>query len=279
MLVRTAKQVFSLAKTTSIRSWPLIAANLWRLNSGQHTTENSKNCIKINIHNKHYNVTIRESTSDFLIFTEVFASPNYSELFSLLPFRPTSWLDLGAHIGLTTILANAFWELESIVCVEPVPESLAIIHSNLRENGLNYTAVQAVVSNSSESTTLYKNKWWSSNTICKEISNKRRAKGRAEREQYVGTEEVSSLTMDDLINKFGSGGAFDIVKMDIEGAEERVFENPEWLNKINALVIEIHSKYVNADRIKRVIDSHNLKYVANIGDNFLFVKKFKSVCQ
>ena len=53
----------------------------------------------------------------------------------------------------------------------------------------------------------------------------------------------------------------DILKLDIEGAEYRVFENnfDEWINKVDQIIIELHDRYQPgcAERFYRAIAAHS----------------------
>jgi FkbM family methyltransferase len=54
---------------------------------------------------------------------------------------------------------------------------------------------------------------------------------------------VETISIDDLLKKF-PGRGIDILKLDIEGAEKQVFQdNPVWLQKVDALMIELHERY------------------------------------
>ncbi len=54
--------------------------------------------------------------------------------------------------------------------------------------------------------------------------------------------EVQGLTLTELCSIHGLT-SIDLLKVDIEGAEEEMFVNPEFLNRVRYIMIELHGDY------------------------------------
>jgi hypothetical protein len=89
---------------------------------------------------------------------------------------------------------------------------------------------------------------------------------------------VEPIHINDLIESIGSN--IDLIKIDCEGSELDLFEtiSSENLNKINKMVIETHSDYIN-NFIKEKLLNNNFEVKSKKGmfgdgsENILFVKK------
>jgi FkbM family methyltransferase len=62
-----------------------------------------------------------------------------------VPFVPDLVIDLGANIGLFTLLAAKRWPKASLVCVEPHPTTFSFLCDNLALNGVNATKLQCAL--------------------------------------------------------------------------------------------------------------------------------------
>ena len=62
-----------------------------------------------------------------------------------VPFTPDLVLDLGANIGLFTLLAAKQWPDAHLVCVEPHPTTFSFLCDNLALNGVGATKLQCAI--------------------------------------------------------------------------------------------------------------------------------------
>lgn len=62
-----------------------------------------------------------------------------------VPFTPDLVLDLGANIGLFTLLAAKHWPRASFVCVEPHPTTFSFLCDNLALNGVSAMKLQCAL--------------------------------------------------------------------------------------------------------------------------------------
>jgi hypothetical protein len=65
----------------------------------------------------------------------------------------------------------------------------------------------------------------------------------------------SRATILDLLKKHHLE-TVDLVKMDIEGSEYDVFRSPEWLDRVNALCMEVHPACGDPQEILTALESH-----------------------
>jgi FkbM family methyltransferase len=62
-----------------------------------------------------------------------------------VPFDPDLVIDLGANIGLFTLLASKRWPRASYICVEPHPTTFSFLCENLALNGMNAMKLQCAL--------------------------------------------------------------------------------------------------------------------------------------
>lgn len=67
------------------------------------------------------------------------------------------------------------------------------------------------------------------------------------------------LTMDELLQRHDIESV-DLLKLDIEGSEFALFESADWLQRVNAISMELHSLYGNPNDIIETIAEHGFAY-------------------
>lgn len=161
-----------------------------------------------------------------------------------LPFdaNPSTIIDLGANIGLTSLYYGAKFAHSHIVAVEPDPENATIARRNLAQLGAQ--VVEAAVAP--------KAGWV--RFLTSEESNLGHV-------DPAGGLEVRAVTMSDLLHRL-PGGRADLVKIDIEGGEELLFsEDCSWLDRVDAIIIELHPLSVDAERIVKRVERAGFRYL------------------
>jgi len=184
-------------------------------------------------------VSYRLNAGDIQSIREVLVDEAYR-----LPFdiHPRSIVDLGANIGLTSLYYGARFSPPCIVAVEPDAENAAIARRNLAPFGAQ--VVEAAVSPFS-------------GTVAFQAS----AESNLGRVDPMGKQRVRSITMDEVLDLVPDGRA-DLVKIDIEGGEEALFsENCSWLDRVDAIIIELHPPTVDVHPIVERIESAGFQYV------------------
>lgn len=131
---------------------------------------------------------------------------------------------------------------------------MKILKKNAENNKFSWKIEKAAVQSQPGSVTLYPNEWWSSCTVNENVASKRQLnEGRLEYLLKRPTEKVAAVSVDMILDKYHIDIA-DILKMDIEGAEEQaILDSPNWLNRVKILIIEIHDKYVNRSKITKIL--------------------------
>lgn len=142
-------------------------------------------------------------------------------------------IDAGAHIGLATLYFKQLYPGAHITALEPNPESYDLLEKNVFENQLDdVTTFQVALSDQSSEEQFFRDQtseWWHSTAGFHKGS-------------WLGTQESDEITVQTrLLSEFVTGPV-DFLKMDIEGAEQKVlFASQEVLPLIKELHIEFHT--------------------------------------
>jgi FkbM family methyltransferase len=160
-------------------------------------------------------------------------------------------IDIGAHIGLSSLYFSYLYPLAQITAVEPHPLAYQLLQENFTQNNLtNITTHQAAVTPQGQSLTLFtdtENDWLSTTSL---------VKGAWTQNQSTKPFTAKGVTLRQLVETY-RGATIDLVKMDIEGAEHQVLPQAgEELSLIKELIIEYHpnSKHsiiTSIDRLKK----------------------------
>ena len=162
-----------------------------------------------------------------------------------LPFDSPSGvlLDLGANIGMTSVWLAKKFSFTQVIAVEPDPNNAALVRQNLELNGITSQVLEAAIG-PKEGPARFESS---------ELSNL----GRLSED---GSSVVPMINVDTIIKKF-EVKSFALIKIDIEGGEQDLFDGPTpWLARTHAIIIEFHPTVDHA-RIIRVVCSHGFKYV------------------
>lgn len=169
---------------------------------------------------------VRPRTSDRGVFLSVFRDHQYP---SFGRTSVTSFLDAGANIG----CASRWWlrmhPAAHVVAVEPDEGNFAILRRNLEPYASQSVLVRGVV--------------WNSRTTVKFDNSSHNASSFHVTDK--GSTTVDAYTIDELAGHTPTG-FFDVVKLDIEGAEREVFaarHSLRWLDTVRAVVVELHDLY------------------------------------
>lgn len=206
--------------------------------------------IDLTLHGKSQRVSFRKNQSDLYILRENFIEQIYSHP-DIDGDAVTSVVDLGANAGLSALYFQARYPNARIVCVEPVSLNVEALTKNRDLNGYDWSIMQVAADAQPGEVTLYPNEWWSSSTTTEHVAQRREGNsGRLERVYALPPENVKTLTVPQILDE-NDIDVVDVLKMDIEGAEQAIFEaGVEWLDRVKVLIIEIHDKYVDREFIE-----------------------------
>jgi FkbM family methyltransferase len=214
--------------------WGLMRATvLFHFSHGWATrnrTSAQERCVyRLRIGDRVVPVTLRTYGGDFFVLHEVFLGECYR--------IPDRWLqrhqvqtivDLGAHVGLTSLFFLRDFSHARFVCVEANPENSGLLQHNLGclENRV-HIFPGAVSDISGPVIFVTDGPTWS---------------GRVSTQDNGGA-AIRGYAMEEILAS-SNVTTIDILKVDIEGAEQQLFRRAaDWLRKVRIIIIELHDGY------------------------------------
>lgn len=162
-----------------------------------------------------------EDRNDISVLEEVFFDEEYA-----LDIAPPEYvLDLGANFGAASVYFALKWPEARIVAVEPNPA----IFARLKRNTAAYQNI----------TCLPYAAGGTDGTASFSISDSHVGSSFVERGEGAQSIEVQVRSLSTIMAEVGIERV-DVLKFDVEGAEEYVFSDREALRKVNVLVGEVH---------------------------------------
>ena len=200
-------------------------------------------------------VTYRLNRGDIESLREVLIGEAYR-----LPFdhQINMLVDLGGHIGLTTLWFSRRYRCSRMLLVEPVPANARLARLNLARNGVNAEVIEAAVTASDGTARL----------SLDADSNRAR----------IGREglEVRTIAMASLLRQIPAAQEIDLLKIDIEGSEEVLFTGDRtWLRRVRAIISEFHPDLVDYPRLIHLLENEGFVFIparspnGNVADFFL----------
>lgn len=172
-------------------------------------------------------VHIRVRTSDSSIYGEVLLQGEYA--FDL-PFSPKTIVDAGANIGMTSIYFTHRYPEAKIVAVEAEASNFAVLARNVEP----YPAIIPI----------HAALWDRDGQIS--VSEQDPATDSGGNWGFVTHEgpgvKVRAITMPTLMKEMQMR-SIELLKVDIEGAEQEVFKACDWMDDIRCLMIELHDRF------------------------------------
>ncbi len=161
-----------------------------------------------------------------------------------LPFdlAPTTLVDLGANIGLTSLWFAHRYGCK-VIAVEPSPENARLVRLNLERNGIDAEVVEGAVG--PRDGTAYFQAEADSNL------------------GHLGQEgrPVPVFSMDTVLGRLPAAQV-DLVKLDIEGGEGPLLaENVGWLRRVKAVIAEFHPEVIDYPAAIKSIESQGFRYL------------------
>jgi FkbM family methyltransferase len=152
-------------------------------------------------------------------------------------------LDLGANIGMTSLWLAKKYPLAQVIAIEPDPRNAAIARQNLELNGISGQVLEAAIG-AQDGTGKFAS---SEHSIMGRLSDS-------------GT-PVTVMSVATVMNTFAVT-RFALVKIDIEGGEQALFDGPtEWLQHTDAIIIEFHPEIVDYPRLIKQVSSCGFDYI------------------
>lgn len=142
-------------------------------------------------------------------------------------------LDAGGYIGTAAIALSKLYPMATVVTVEPSSDNFAVLSRNTAAHPRIHAHQAVLVPANSPRVRILRNRGsgeWGFNIVENETDTPASV-----------IEEVATITLDELLQTYDANGIL-ILKMDVEGAEYPLLSEPEWLNRTNILVIELHER-------------------------------------
>ena len=166
-----------------------------------------------------------------------------------LQSEPHRILDLGANIGLGLLALHDQYPQAELAGVDADPRNFYLLLRNLAANHLQVSLIVAAVSGEAGILSLRIGE----NSTCSTLID-----GSAIHPGHSGSIDVPCLTMPQVLERLG-WPTVDLLKVDIEGAEESLFSgSPEWLQIVQAIVLEIHPN-TTPERIQSLLAPYGFR--------------------
>lgn len=173
---------------------------------------------------------------DLSALKEVLIDNEYEFLTHLLEEKEAPIiLDVGAHIGTFSLWCLGVNSNSHILSIEADPNTNKTLSENIKRNQEKTVRWSSLHSAA-----------WKNNDL---ITFSSKGDSMSHRIDDNGSISVQGVTLKDLINTLG--GKVDLMKVDIEGAEEAfICEMPELLSNVKNLVIELHPNLCDTDNVR-----------------------------
>ncbi|MFJ3775492.1 FkbM family methyltransferase [Streptomyces sp. NPDC090075] len=203
-------------------------------------------------------VCVRRNQSDLLILWQIFLRRFYelNEMYVLDERLDTleTIVDLGGNTGLAASYLTARYRPRTLLTVEPIPQSRAVLHRNAELSGLDWLVDPRAVSGAPGTLDFAVSGFWDTCTAVPAVSELRRSRPyRLENVLVRPPVSVPATTVGELLDDHGIAHV-DLLKVDVEGSEAEIFADPHpWLDRVDRIVMEIHDKYIDGDRVRATL--------------------------
>ena len=228
-----SKLIFSTKISHSLKSWVSLIVNSKRYSSkfeknNLDLKDNETFVYHFKTKGKKFDLFLRTFKGDIGVFYEVFWKKTYAEHLSLLRKEPNIIVDLGAHIGITSIYLSLKYPHANIYAVEASVENFELLKANTI-SFKNIVCINAAA-------------YFEDGFV--NFSNDELSYNQKISEVGISTKAISIET---LKKNFGIRH-IDLMKIDIEGGEiDLLSKNNSWLSEVENIIIEIHQPYTSSD--------------------------------
>ena len=173
-------------------------------------------------------IGLRGKTSDHQAFRKIFIEEEYA--FNL-GFTPRIILDGGANVGYSSLFFAHQFPEALIIAIEPEAENFRL----LVQNTMGYKNIRPV----------QKALWPRVTHLAIENTSGQPDAWRVRESPSADDSTIPTTTINDLLEETRIG-QLDLLKLDIEGSEKELFEDParnRWLSRTRALIVELHDRF------------------------------------
>lgn len=233
--------------------------------------DETKEIITIKFKNTNQIAIIRKNpSSDLKVFNQVFRDNEYAKVIELFEANfdnsELNIIDAGANVGYTSLLFSNHFSDVSIIAIEPSDANFNVLKENMALNNIYAKLIHGGI--------------WSKNAYLNIVRDFRDFSDWAIRvEESDVVTDLKAYSIAEII-KEANWKTIDILKMDIEGSEKKVFEkdaDTSFLKMTKCIAIEIHDEFDCRDAIYKVLNEYGFS-VTNVGEttigiNTNFIKK------
>lgn len=205
-----------------------------------------------------YPFVIRDNPSDYATFTEVLVKKDYRLPFA---FEPKTIIDAGGNIGLTALFfANQFPDA-GIVTIEPDKNNFDILKKN--------------VSFYKNIIPLNKGIWTNASFVNVVDPGMGENSFTVEETASPGEQSIEAIGIYEIMQQQGWQG-IDLLKIDIEGTEKKIFETnyESWLPYTKVFFVETHDRFRKgcSAAVFNAVCKYNFSCTV-AGENLLFINE------
>lgn len=189
--------------------------------------------------------SVRLGTTDMDVLTEVYFRGEYEQV-AQLDLGPSPLIvDLGSNIGLSIRFWKERWPQAEVLAVEPDAENAAVCRANASAAPGPPTRVfEVCIAGHARDVQLDRSRGeWGFSMLQGDAAPGAAGPG--------GGPRVEAITLEELLRRaqVPPERRIDLLKCDIEGAEQEVFAHCEsWIGRVGAAVVELHAPYTR-DRL------------------------------
>lgn len=198
-------------------------------------------------------ILLRKGSSDLKVFRQIIINEEFKNVVQLIhqhDIKIKNVIDAGANIGLTTLYLKEHFPETEILCIEPDASNQAQLSQHIALNNL--TKVELI-----KGGVWSHNSWLNiDNTFRDGLEWSRRLKPSETERGNIPVYSINHMLADKQWD------SIDLLKMDIEGAEETIFSESSdlsFLNKTKVITIEVHNMLEVGHRIVEVLQEYNYK--------------------
>lgn len=184
--------------------------------------------MKLTARESEHPLFARRGTSDLSVFDQIFSLREYRCLDHLQGVQTI--VDAGANVGYSSAWLLTRFPQARVVAIEPDRANFAVAARNLAPYGARASLFNGAL-------------WWEDSTLS--FDSDYGDEGDEWSRRVTAAEDakgdVEAISVTTLMDRWNMP-SIDILKIDIEGAEEAVFgaKDLSWLDRVRALVIELH---------------------------------------
>ena len=178
-------------------------------------------------------LAVRAGAFDFYTIYEIFRDGEYDKILKIIDGKVRLVVDLGANIGCSIRLWTDQFPECQVLAIEPDRSNLQVCRRNidLGHSSRRVTLFEGCAVGSPRSVFFASRNFDNQFTI-------------RQADQIPGAKIASGITVSDMIKGLDDKLDIDILKCDVEGAEEEIFKfSNDWIKRVRFLAIEIHHPY------------------------------------